>query len=47
MSQYSKAVKTGRKDNIPVFISIGQNYFTAFYVSKYVLHHSIYFLKKI
>ena len=34
MSQYTKAVKTGRKVNISVFISIGQNYFTAFYVSK-------------
>ena len=35
MSHYTKAVKTGRKENIPVFISIGQNNFTAFYVSKY------------
>ena len=41
MSQYTKAVKSvrpgvlGHKYNIQVFSSIGQNYFTAFYVSKY------------
>ena len=35
MSQYIKAVKQGREVyNIPVLGSIGQNYFTAFYVSK-------------
>ena len=31
-----KPSKQVLKYNIPVFISIGQNYFTAFYVSKYI-----------
>ena len=49
MSQYTKAVKTGHKAyNIPVFISIEQNYFTTFYVSKYCFaSFSILFLKNL